>query len=452
MKIHEYFEIQFAQKLDELVSPSSPIRSFSHLKGRQAQYDTVREAVYARGRHVLIFGERGVGKTSLATTAGLSVVESKADFKQIGCATDTTIQEICRQIVEHYCPDLLKAETVSRSLGIASMLGLSKTVENTTSSVDPASVSEIVDVLCRIESIKGDANRVVVIDEIDRLSDSSKTREKLAELSKLLGDRASRITIILTGVARDVDEILGAHASAYRQFTQVPLGRLDFGGSLQIVQDAFTGFSIDFTAEPCRSIMFRIASIANGFPYYAHLIVERILYALYRDKDASIVTLDHLKIAIDAAVEKTIQEIRKPYDMAVRGREDAYKWLVWSVADSWDLERSTKEIDSSFRAVCEFFNECKYDQATVSQRLASLKKKSFGELLVKGYRAGQHSFKENLVRGYARLCAAAEDVELNSYGERTRTDPSRSHAKIKRFFDASRIGSAPAGFGSGFPK
>ena len=47
-------------------SPGAPIDKKSLFAGRTAQVISVIQAIVQRGQHVVLFGERGVGKTSLA--------------------------------------------------------------------------------------------------------------------------------------------------------------------------------------------------------------------------------------------------------------------------------------------------------------------------------------------------------------------------------------------------
>jgi len=47
-------------------SPSTPLDETDLFAGRRAQLQKVLDATSERGKHVILFGERGVGKTSLA--------------------------------------------------------------------------------------------------------------------------------------------------------------------------------------------------------------------------------------------------------------------------------------------------------------------------------------------------------------------------------------------------
>jgi MoxR-like ATPase len=47
-------------------SPAAPITSHTLFAGRSVEMTKVMDVVVQRGRHAMIYGERGVGKTSLA--------------------------------------------------------------------------------------------------------------------------------------------------------------------------------------------------------------------------------------------------------------------------------------------------------------------------------------------------------------------------------------------------
>ena len=55
--------------LAEAFSPSAPITSKKSFYGRYDQLSKVENAVLEKGQHIIMYGERGVGKTSLANIA-----------------------------------------------------------------------------------------------------------------------------------------------------------------------------------------------------------------------------------------------------------------------------------------------------------------------------------------------------------------------------------------------
>ncbi|VAW77177.1 hypothetical protein MNBD_GAMMA12-1544, partial [hydrothermal vent metagenome] len=69
MAISGYDYHTFGEKLNTLVFPSQPVHSEEYLFGRQKELERIKKALLASGRHAFIFGDRGVGKSSLAATA-----------------------------------------------------------------------------------------------------------------------------------------------------------------------------------------------------------------------------------------------------------------------------------------------------------------------------------------------------------------------------------------------
>lgn len=442
--IHNLSKKDFAEALGTVASHSRPIDSTAHLKGREAQLETVEQAIYAAGRHVFVFGERGVGKTSLAKTAAKAAVSKSEHFKQIGCASDSTFDELIRQIIEVFDRTKLAAVEKKIGWGLTHYLSFSKSQSESYGALPTLSVSTAAEILSSLDDEQEAAVRVVVIDEMDRLP-TDDIKAQFAELVKLLGDRAARITIIFTGVGKDLDGILGYHPSSFRQLAQVPLERLDYQDALDIIDDALSRFGLDWEAEPMRTTRFRIASIANGFPYYVHLLVEKLLYAIYTDKYASEVTLEHLSQAIAAAVRDAEEVIKKPYDLATRGRSVHSKLAVWAAADSWSLERKAVDAFDSYVALCGLTGTTALGNKQFSAILTKLRNKAHGTILRPGFRKGLHQFDENIVRGYVRLCASAEGVELNDLNPADgNLGLPRATVREKRYYDPRRAGGPPS--------
>jgi uncharacterized protein len=429
--IHDLTMHQFANELNSVASHSAPIDRVNHLKGRSEQVGIVRQAIYTKGQHVFIFGERGVGKTSLAKTAGLATIVHE-NFKQFGCNSQSTFDSIIRPVVEAFAPQKLAEIQKKSGLGINHIITAGASKQETYAAQTRLDVSWTADVLASLDNDLKNTIRVVVIDEVDRIRSKDALRD-LAELVKLLGDRGALITFIFTGVGADLDEILGAHQSSFRQFAQVKLERIAFQAALDIIDDVLERFGLKWDQEPTRTARFRVASIANGFPYYVHLVVAKLLYAIYDDKAAEEPTLDHLRSAITAAVAGAQEEIRKPYDRAIRGRNETYKHAVWATADSWELERTTSHIYASYQGLCERLDATPVDQRRLVQRLNTLKRDTHGPLLTKAFRAGQYKFCENIIRGYVRLCASAEGIELQDLSPQDTTAVVHSTVRYQRY-------------------
>ncbi|KSF44095.1 ATP-binding protein [Pseudomonas aeruginosa] len=62
--------IKKQMEVNRIFTPTTPVDESSLFSGRQQQLGRVVEAVAQKGQHVVIYGERGVGKTSLSNVLG----------------------------------------------------------------------------------------------------------------------------------------------------------------------------------------------------------------------------------------------------------------------------------------------------------------------------------------------------------------------------------------------
>jgi len=258
------------------------------LAGRTDQLTDVVSAVSMRGQHVGLYGERGVGKTSLATVLAeyFGIVGAVTGLKAVlvNCSTDDTFESLWRNVfieLDVETPDIaITPELVRRTLQ------------------------------------SGAPESLIVIDELDRLEDDD-ALTALADTIKTLSDHAVNSTLILVGVARSIGELIGEHASIVRALVQIemPRMRLEELGAIVIKGCEQAGL----TAE--QAAVDDIAALSEGLPHYTHLLA---LHAGLRtvQNDRSEITLDDVRHAIPKAVDR--HTILSDYQRATRSaRKDA---------------------------------------------------------------------------------------------------------------------------------
>src|SRR5688500_8027285 len=114
MTIAALTEDEFGKKLNEVVSSARPIRSVQHLKGRDDQLENIKRALYQTGRHIFIYGPRGVGKSSLGATAAVQYQSSDNEPIFVGGGGDETFSSIIANIAVQAL-DRSKVESTKRT-------------------------------------------------------------------------------------------------------------------------------------------------------------------------------------------------------------------------------------------------------------------------------------------------------------------------------------------------
>lgn len=418
MAIDGYLKDMFGEKLGQMLSASRPIQSIEHLKGRGKELDTIEKSLYAPGRHVFIYGDRGVGKSSLGATAACQYQSADASPIFVSGSPDdtftTVIANIASQALRRSRIESVKAtESISFEWrGIKWNEGMER------SSVDFAShlrsVGDAVELLKQIADAHSE-KPIVVIDEFDAIADA-RERNKFAALLKQMGDQAVKLKFVFTGVGKSLDELLGAHQSAYRQLETVELPRLGWDARREIAQSAAEAFGLDLNND----VNWRIAMVSDGYPYYIHSITEKILWAAFSsDEIVTEIGWDLFYQGLDDAILSINAELKRPYEKAVLHRDPEFEDVVWSTADHDDLLRSLNDMYESYKIIVRKRGDGRrqIDRSRYTTQVRKLKGASYGAVLLQEEgRPGWYSYREKMLRGYVRMQAQANGIELT--GER----------------------------------
>lgn len=412
MAIQGYDRSQFGEKLNSLVFPSQPIHSIENLFGRTKELDRIEKALYAPGRHVFVYGDRGVGKSSLAATAANQYQSSDSEYIDVSCSPDATLKSVIANIA-YQATKISRIRDVKRqqkgSLNLRYLnLESSESDSNKNLYDEIHTLTDAVEILREVSEVHSE-RPIVVLDEFDRMR-SAEERSLFADLLKHLGDKRIPIKFIFTGIAKTLDELLGAHQSAIRQLETIELPKLSWDARWAIVLHVAKGFGVDVD----RNIYVRIAAVSDGYPYYVHLITEKIFWCVFED-DALVkkITKEHYQAALRDAIDSISAELKRPYEIAANQRSGDYEEVLWSTADSEFLHRYLKDMYSSYVYVMKQQpDKPLLDYDKYASRIRSLKNKSNGEILIAENRPGLYSYREKMLRGFVRIQAEAHGIEL----------------------------------------
>ncbi|MGK7754376.1 MULTISPECIES: AAA family ATPase [unclassified Roseovarius] len=403
-----YDDAEFGALLGRVLSPARPLQSAEFLRGRHQQLAEIKQALYQPGRHILIHGLRGVGKSSLAQTAAYALAREQ-DPILVGCDRHSTFQSIVREIfdeVDRRDPRLRqRASEVSGSFSRFGLTFGGKVQEVKGAAELPASTNDavrLVQYLCEVCA----SAPVIVIDEFDLVEDRDE-QERFATFIKLVSDKHVNAKFIFCGIGESVDAIMSAHGSADRYFHTVGLGQLPWEAREEIITTAADAVGVDVD----RDTSIRIARISDGFPHYVHFLSEKLFWQVFYKKSDGVATPNDFGEAMLAASQSMEMRLRAPYEKATRKYNNDYETVLWAVADGHELIRPSKEIFASYETMMRQLSDEPLDRAKFNQRLNSLKKTSHAAILT-GSRAGWYEFTEKMVRGYVRLRAETAGVEL----------------------------------------
>jgi uncharacterized protein len=233
-------ETVFRDVLRRHFTPARPISSTEYLRGREAKLRQIDRAFNSEGKHIFIYGDRGVGKTSLARTAAL--IHSSADGTPptIECAKDITAFQLLHDIAMRCLPaaDLINAATTKRSIkaGIP-YLSAEIAQEIKKGTIPPInSVNDALAIVSYVAQLNQKAP-VIIVDEFDVIQDEE-TRRTFASFMKHISDQEVSIKFIVCGIRDSLDEMIGSHLSTGRYLMPIELDRLPHDARFEIIASA----------------------------------------------------------------------------------------------------------------------------------------------------------------------------------------------------------------------
>jgi len=166
--------------------------------------------------HVVLYGERGIGKTSLVHILADIARESRYHVAYASCGSGSRFDEIFRGVLKDI-PMLYTKNANPAGRDVESGASLADLLPEGT--FDARHLGDI------CATITG-TRVLVILDEYDRIQDPS-FRQSIAELVKNLSDRAARVQLVIAGVSANLQELVGYIPSIRRNVVGLPMPRLD---------------------------------------------------------------------------------------------------------------------------------------------------------------------------------------------------------------------------------
>ncbi|WP_250478862.1 MULTISPECIES: ATP-binding protein [unclassified Caballeronia] len=419
MAINNVDEDELFRVLNTELSASYPVTSPEHLYGREVVLERVRTSLAMLGRQIFIYGDRGVGKTSLAQTAAFRYQSADDSPVITSCHKDSTFETVMQDVIRKLRRDdpYVTKRTAQTKTGLTGgltkgPLSLGMTGEKSAQKEEtptPAVPDANAAATLMLHEARGNSTqRLVVIDEFDVMGTAQ--RSHFADFLKQVGDQRVPVKFIFCGIGETVDDLLEAHGSANRYFDGVKVERLNVTSRWEIIDNSAKALGLSVDDE----VRHRIAAISDGFPVYIHRICEKLYQVVFNlEPTIEVIDVTHLDAAITETILSIEHFIRKPYDSAImRDDGDALERILWALADHSDLTRTQKSIHVSLAKILDALNVPPIGEKDFVRLIAKLRGGKEPIVQLHKGRRGLNEFRENIFRGYVRLRAEARGIRL----------------------------------------
>jgi energy-coupling factor transporter ATP-binding protein EcfA2 len=283
----------------EAFRPAAPIDRRSLFSGRTEQISDVFSVVAQPGQHAVIYGERGVGKTSLATVAAELLRSASMLTARATCDVSDDFGTVWRKALGE-----IEFRSSRQAVGFSE-----RTTERKESAADALAGDVTPDGVRTVLQKVGTQREVAIfLDEFDRLHDSDE-RVLFADTIKALSDRGVRATIFLIGVADSVGDLIRDHRSIERALVQIHMPRMSREELADIVNGGMEKARMTITREAAR----KITALSQGLPHYTQLLSQLSAESALGQRRTEVAARD-----VDAAVERAIERAQQSLVEAYR--------------------------------------------------------------------------------------------------------------------------------------
>jgi Cdc6-like AAA superfamily ATPase len=278
------------RKVSDSFKPSRPVTDYRMFAGRVGVLTTLIQSIEDHRMHIVLYGERGIGKTSMMHILAQAAQEARYLCVYISCGADTDFDDVFR-VLARGIPLLFHqnfgpaSERSERGETFADLIG-----------EGPISVHAAGDLLARVVGTR----IILMLDEFDRC-ESKEFKQSVAELMKNLSDRSACAQLAIAGVAANLTELVEHIPSIQRNILALQVPRMTDEEVLSLIARGEAACNMTFADEPRRLIV----STAAGMPHLASLLCHH----------AALLAVDDGRLTVGAddvakAMERALAELK----------------------------------------------------------------------------------------------------------------------------------------------
>ena len=408
----------------DIFTPDNSVASIEQFAGRQSEIDQISDALQSSGTSMVIYGNRGVGKSSLAHQM-VSIAENNSatisrlthepmkefDFLCVQVKAEDSISDIESLLVRILRSEDALApwlpleirETVGKiSAGMEFGVGAAKAKVGAGKEAKLQKPTLPDDIVVTFQNacnsvIKSGVAKdgiLIVVDEFDRI------RDKTGFASLLKSFEGTKVRFAIVGVAQDIELLVIDHESISRQIAggSILVKPMSDSEVRQIFEQAHQRMNSNVVFN--NDAIEYITACAKGHPYIVHLLGKQALVSTVRGREARVTE----SVAKAALREISSQGSNVPLELEYR------KAVKNSPAREFILKRFSREDKEPIRTTdiyADISSTLGIEKEAISVYMGHLCSKEYGPVLEK---SGERYYR--FLNSVFKAYIAARDYEV----------------------------------------
>ncbi|MCG5510208.1 ATP-binding protein [Ectothiorhodospira lacustris] len=399
----------------DIFTPYQPIMSHGLFYGRSKEITAIIQQINTPGQHSVLFGDRGVGKSSLANVVAETLKPLKNDnLIKKRCDSDDTFITIIEKLLNEVGIDLQVSSSQQQKAeggkaGIKIPVFDAGVESKSTDTVSLKGVSDRANSPSWVAEKVKDINALFLLDEIDVIGKEEKW--KVAELVKQLSDEGSPLKFLIVGIAETASELTHGHKSVQRCLKETPLPKLSDSEVKGIIEEGGIRIGVKFSQSAIR----KIVNVSAGYAHFTHLLSLKASEKAIGEGRGEI-ALGHIQAATDDACGDAEGVLRTAYNEATRSSNtEEFRKILIAASSITDVEFKS----SSLRLAYERLWGVEINQGWLNNYLQKIVSDG-NHTILRRLAKGVYKFNDPRMPSYIRLAnlTLLPDVEQENAADR----------------------------------
>lgn len=270
----------------------APINEEDLFAGRQEEVNKMLRTVMERSKHLVLFGERGVGKTSLSNIFWKRFHKTLQSFvvARVQAGPQDNFSSLWKRALE-------ELQAAADAKGKEDLVKISADYDEITPS----------EVRRELQKINPNALPIIIIDEYDKIEDRD-AKLLTANLIKEFYDFSVTTTVLLVGVAEDISQLIEDHNSLDRALVQISLRRMDKKELREIIEKRASRTPLKFSNDAIWTIIV----LSRGLPFFTQTLAKHAAINAIQARRLN-VTNEDVEVGMRRLIEDTDRSFRDAY-------------------------------------------------------------------------------------------------------------------------------------------
>ncbi len=281
----------------------APVAEEELFAGRAAEVLKILQSVMSRSKHVILHGEKGVGKTSLSNVFWKRYNKTLQSF---------IVARVQASPTDNFSSLWIRALEELKAAGEATGKAHYVPFDVNYEVITPSHVRR------ELQKCGANALPIIIIDEYNELIDDE-ARMLTAKLIKEFYDFSVSTTTIIVGIGDNVTDLIGDHPSLDRALVQIPLLRMSQNELREIITTRVKRTIMTFDVDA----VWTIVVLSRGLAYFTQMLAKHAAIHAISDRRTEVRNED-VESSLQSFIDESEQAFRNKYKSATNTNQESF--------------------------------------------------------------------------------------------------------------------------------